>query len=105
MQELEITGSRIASVWWLLMWRGWLGGLVIGCSVAYPVGYGLRYFLPDSLFNPIYGIVGVAIPAAIFFVWWPIVVRMALQKRYGDFRIILVPTETIAALTEGVLAA
>jgi hypothetical protein len=34
MQEFELTAQRLASVWWLMLWRGWLGGLLVGILVG-----------------------------------------------------------------------
>ena len=90
MQELEASWSRALRVWWLIMWRGSLGGLVFGAIAGFVLGFfgalaGMSLEMIQLASAILGGIIGI--------VWFVIVVRMALRKRYGDFRIALVPRE------------
>ena len=38
MQELEITWQRVASVWWLIAWRAFLGGWILAFALAFLIG-------------------------------------------------------------------
>ena len=35
MQELDLTAQRLISVWWLCLWRGMLGGLLVGAIAGF----------------------------------------------------------------------
>jgi hypothetical protein len=87
MQELEPTPARIASVWWLIAWRAMVGGWIIALVLGFLIGEaGARAgidFEPVAAFATI-----VAWLAAL--AWGFVVVRMALRKRYGEFRLVLI---------------
>jgi hypothetical protein len=86
LQELEVTFSRVISVWWLLVWRSMLGAVVFGGIAGFIVGvaFGVLQLPFDSRFPGIAG-------AIAGFVWFIVVVRMALRKKYETFRIALLP--------------
>ena len=86
MQELEVTFSRVMSVWWLCIWRAALGGFVFGGIAGFIVGFafGILRLPLDPVFPTIAG-------GIIGFVWFIVVVRMALRKKYRNFRIALLP--------------
>lgn len=91
MDELEVTWGRAASVWWLLIWRGWLGGVLIGGLIGFAIAVvvalsGAQVGHRDSLAALLGLWAGLA--------WWLVAVRMALLKQYRDFRIVLVPRIT-----------
>ena len=89
MQELELTWQRILSIWWLLIWRAALGGFAIGFAIGLVIGV-IAFVIghrPGFAFNFGVGLV-------IGLVWWPFVIRMALQKEYKGFRIALLPPQT-----------
>ena len=86
MQELDPTWRRTLSVWWLVMWRGLLGGTAIGFAIGFVVG-AIRMALGIPQLSQAVPILG-AITAGL---WFLLVVRMALRKRYKGFRIALVP--------------
>lgn len=99
MQELEKSWDRVLPIWWIIIWRGVLGTMVISLSIALLfklVGSIIPTNLSDDhyfhLVAIFFQIARILIIAAAFFVWWPNVVRMALKKRYSGFRIALVPT-------------
>jgi hypothetical protein len=88
MQELEVTWGRVISVWWLLAWRGTLGAVLIGAVVGFIIGFigalaGVQQETITSLSTIAGAIVGLG--------WAIVVVQMGLRKRYGDFRLALVP--------------
>jgi hypothetical protein len=93
MAELEITWERVVCVWWLVLWRSLIGGFVVGICVAAPFVL-LAETSGDVLHSPFFTLAGIIGPLAIYFGWWPVVIHMALKKRYSGFRIALVPTTT-----------
>lgn len=88
MQELEPTWGRVLSVWWLLAWRSMVGALLIGAvlGTAFAAFAALRNWPAESIQAS-----GTAITALIGLIWVIVVVRMALKKQYGNFRIALLP--------------
>ncbi|HTC97316.1 MAG TPA: hypothetical protein VK734_06315 [Bradyrhizobium sp.] len=86
MQEVEITTGRLLRIVWLILWRGILGAFVLGAVFGFVVGF-------------IMGVMGLAqhvvtatsvIGLVVGLFWWVVVIKMALQKQYDDFRIALV---------------
>jgi hypothetical protein len=88
MQELEPSWNRVIAVWWLIFWRGTLGGVLLGGVVGFIEGFigGMLGASPQSI-TLVTSISG----GVVGFAWFIMVVRMALRKHYGDFRIALVP--------------
>jgi hypothetical protein len=88
MQELEPTWGRALRVWWLIFWRGVVGGALLGGLVGGIFGFAVAILkLPPEVivtYSPLLG-------AAVALPWIILVVRMALRKKYSDFRIALVP--------------
>jgi hypothetical protein len=93
MQELEITWERLASIWWLVMWRGMIGGAAFGACVTFVIALP-AVFSPNFPLSPFVTIAGIVGPAATLLVAWPVVIRMALTKNYQGFRIVLIPSAT-----------
>lgn len=90
MQELEVNLGRLLRIYWLLIWRSLLGSLVIGFVLGFFVGLVLRVLgVPLTQIRTISGAVGLVGGA----VWALFCLKMALQKKYRDFRIVLVPRE------------
>jgi hypothetical protein len=90
MRELEVNLGRLLRIYWLLIWRSLLGSLVIGFVLGFIVGLVLRVLgVPLTQIRTISGAVGLVGGA----VWALFCLKMALQKKYRDFRIILVPRE------------
>jgi hypothetical protein len=88
MQELDATMSRALRVWWLIMWRGIVGASLIGAVAGFVLGFvGTVAGMPPAAITLASGVLG----AIIGLVWMIVVVRMALRKQYGEFRIALVP--------------
>ena len=86
MQELELTWSRVMSVWWLIFWRGSIGALLVGGVIGFIIGFifGVLRIPMDPLIPGIPGGIGGLL-------WFVLVVRMALGKKYQGFRIALLP--------------
>jgi hypothetical protein len=84
MQGLEFTWKRVVAVWWLLTWRGGLGSMLLAVAGGAADGAisGARGAPSIPLtwtLNIITGVLGL--------IWMVFVVRMALRKRYSDFRL------------------
>jgi ribose/xylose/arabinose/galactoside ABC-type transport system permease subunit len=88
MQELEPTWPRVLSVWWLISWRGMVGAVLLGAAVGFVLGFVVALLhLPEEIITVGGGVMG----GIIGLVWVVVVIRMALRKKYGDFRIALLP--------------
>ena len=70
--ELEVTRGRAARIWWAFMWRGLIAVI---CA----------------------GVVGGIVGAAIGFLSWLVVIRMILNRNYGEFRLALVLNSPVTA--------
>jgi len=96
MQELEPTWQHTLSVWWLIIWRGFAGGMPLAGLAGFIIGFvGAIMHLPMDTLRLGATISGVVIGS----IWWIVVVRMALRKQYGKFRIALVPNAQIKETT------
>ena len=87
MQEREITWKRVASVWWLIAWRGLLGGWILAVVLAFLIGeaggrLGLDFPTVAAVATALSWLAGLA--------WGLLVVQMALKKNYKEFRLALV---------------
>ena len=87
MQDVEPGWDKVMRVVWLLTWRGLLGGVAIGFILGLAINMGLGLGFGVMLNANINGAMGLV----VMLIWWPFVVRMALKKRYRDFRIVLIP--------------
>ncbi len=87
-QELGITWARVIAIWWLILWRAVIGGLVLGLVASLIVGFGGGVL---GLSDDILQWMGTGIGVISNVVWYVFAVRMALEKSYRDFRIALVP--------------
>jgi hypothetical protein len=89
--ELEKTWGRAASIWWLFMWRGVLGGVILGGIVGFLIGIvGTMLGVPRETLI----ITTQIITLPIGLLWGIVVLRMGLKKKYRDFRIALVPRDS-----------
>ncbi len=90
MQELEVTWSRVLSVWWLIHWRALAGGLATGVALGTLLGLAAVFAdLPSST------AVQLGISAVAGYAWTIIAMRMALRKKYREFRIVLLPRDGV----------
>jgi multisubunit Na+/H+ antiporter MnhE subunit len=87
MQELEITIGRLLRIFWLFAWRATIGGAGSGGIVGFVIGFVMgaagstREHL--TLVTSLAGLVAGTI-------WSMVVLKMALEKQYQDFRIALI---------------
>lgn len=86
--EVELTPRRLLSIFWLFLWRGLAGAVALGASIGFVLGLGIALAIGrHELWAPTF--IG-SISAAAGFVWQVYAMRMALRKRYKDFRIVLI---------------
>jgi hypothetical protein len=88
--SIEVTWGRATKVWWSLLWRAALFGLLAGGAIGFVIGL-------------ILGAAGVAAEVITAAGTWaglligiPVgiwVVRTVLRKSWSDFRIVLVPPQ------------
>ena len=78
----------VVKIWWLMTWRATLGSILTGAIVGVIVGViGLISGWPASTRT----IVTLSLGAIIGVAWHVVAVRMALDKRYSDFRLTIAP--------------
>ena len=87
MEEVELTAQRVASVWWLIAWRAMIGGWIIALILGFLIGE-LGAILGFA-FQPV-ALVATVVAWLAALAWGFVVVRMALKKRYKEFRLALV---------------
>jgi hypothetical protein len=85
MQEVELTAQRLLSVWWLIFWRGTIGGMILGFLVGGIIGFVMAIAGSASLAAAAGGYAGLTVMPF----WGLLVVYMALRKNYKGFRIAL----------------
>ena len=91
MQELEPTWQRTLSVWWLILWRGIVGSVLLSIAIIALVdALAALIGIESKALN----MIGALVVWLGSIVWGVVVVRMALQKRYRDFRLALIGTPT-----------
>jgi hypothetical protein len=85
MQELEVTWDRIVPICWLIVWRLFVGSIFIGTILLILIAPIFETIFPGASLR----FYALALTAARFVsaiivlvVWWPLVVRMAVRKRY-----------------------
>jgi Na+/H+-translocating membrane pyrophosphatase len=101
MTELDVTWRRVAAIWWLLFWRGMVGGFLLGAIMGAVVGLigGVVYFASGGRDPQTaaqigrYSALALAMPLGLW--WYMVIIRMALRKKYTGFRIVLVAYETV----------
>ena len=89
-QKSELTWQRALSVWWLLYWRGVIGGVIIAVVIGFGIGLiGSLAGVNEEAVKFTSTVVG----TPLGFVWVIVVMQMALRKRYRDFRLALIPRD------------
>ena len=87
MQEMEITIGRLLRIFWLFMWRATVGGAIAGAIAGFVIGFAMGVAGSTrehiALVTSLAGLVAGAI-------WSIVVLKMALEKQYRDFRIALI---------------
>jgi hypothetical protein len=90
---------RIVSTWWLLVWRGTFGYIVVGVILELANGY----LEMATDWSPRQIELATSVTAAVLGVVWLIpVVFMALRKRYNDYQLVLTsPGESVPLAITG----
>jgi hypothetical protein len=90
MTELEPTWPRVIAIWWLLAWRGIVGGILIGIIVGIVMGIAAAL---GGIDRASMRLITSLISAPAGLVWAGIVIRMALKKKFRGFRVALLPPD------------
>ena len=89
MREIQPGWNEILRITWFLLWRIILGGVgigfVLGLIVNLAAGYAFGVTLGQEL--------NLRIGLVVALIWWPIVVRMVLNKRFRGFRLALISAD------------
>lgn len=83
-----MTWQQVFRVWWLLAWRGLLGLIVIGGAVGYVVGLALNSI---GASQDVVKVISTLIGLAVYLFWGLVIVRMAINKTYRDFKLTFTP--------------
>jgi hypothetical protein len=86
MQEVELTAQRLLSVWWLILWRSSVGGMMIGFVIGGIAGFAVAIAGYANLASAAGSYAGLTIMPF----WGLLIVHMTLRKNYKSFRIALV---------------
>lgn len=89
MGEIEPGWNEVVRITWFLIWRAVLGGFVMGFVLGLIVNLTAGYAFGMMMRSE----VNLAIGLAVALLWWPMVVRMALKKRFHGFRLALIATD------------
>ena len=88
MQTVQATWWHVIQIYWLLLWRSSLGGLLLALLVGLVWGlFAALVRMPSLAILPVAMLLGCISGTA----WSLVVVRMALGKTYRGFRLALVP--------------
>jgi hypothetical protein len=87
---------HVVSTWWLLVWRGTLGYIVIGIILDFAGDY--LEMATDGSPRQIGQVTSIT-AVALGIIWLIPVVFMALRKRYDDYQLVLTLPGDIAPLT------
>ena len=84
----DMTWQQVFRVWWLLAWRGLLGFMIFVAIIG-----GVIKVLLDGLgaSQEVQGLIGTIIGLVVYVVWGMVIVRMAINKSYRDFRLAYTP--------------
>ena len=84
----QMTWQQVLRVWWLLAWRGLAGLIVIGGTVGYVVGLALNSI---GASQDTVKVISTLIGLSIYLLWGLVIVRMAVDKTYRDFKLTFTP--------------
>jgi len=88
MREIEAGWNEVIRITWFLIWRAVLGGFVMGFVLGLIVNLAAGYAFGILMRSE----VNLAVGLVVALLWWPVVVRMALKKRFQGFRLALIAT-------------
>ena len=89
--KLEPTWDRVIAVWWLMAWRSVVGGLLLTGMVGLIIRFIGEAFDESTTDNM--AVMMVIIAWVVAWAWNVAVVKMALQKKYSDFYLVLAPDD------------
>ena len=89
--KLEPTWDRVIAVWWLMAWRSVVGGLLLTGMVGLIIRFIGEAFDESTTDNM--AVMMVIIAWVVAWAWNVAVVKMALQKKYSDFYLVLASTD------------
>jgi hypothetical protein len=89
--KLEPTWERVMAVWWLMAWRSLVGGLLLSGMVYFIIRFIGQAFDESTTDNM--AVMMVIISWVVAWAWNVAVVKMALQKKYSQFYLVLAPTD------------
>ena len=89
--KLEPTWDRVIAVWWLMAWRSVVGGLLLTGMVGLIIRFIGEAFDASTTDNM--AVMMVIIAWVVAWAWNVAVVKMALQKKYSDFYLVLAPDD------------
>ena len=87
MREVEITIGRLLRIFWLFAWRSVIGGAILGAVIGFVIGFVMGVVGGTREHVALAGSVAGMLVGAT---WAVLVLKMALQKEYSDFRIMLI---------------
>jgi hypothetical protein len=95
MHELPLTWPRVARIWWLMAWRITVGAVILGFvfgGIAGGVTGGIEGALGATRETMLWStkLAGQVAGFIASLIWLFFVLRMALRKRYSDFRLALI---------------
>jgi membrane associated rhomboid family serine protease len=87
LQEIELTSGKLLRIAWLIAWRGSIGGAVLGAIAGFVVGFtmGIAGSPRDQI-----AVVARIAGGVAGVTWFVVACKMALEKRYQEFRIALI---------------
>jgi hypothetical protein len=92
--ELEITWRRIVRVWWAYTWRNLIAlvaAAIIGGIIGFILGFVGHFIgIPTGVIQIIAAVIGCSVGLIVSL----IPMKMILGKNYGEFRLVLLPSDT-----------
>lgn len=93
METVDVTLGRVVKIWWFFMWRTVLFSTIAGIVAGFLLGLLLLFVgMAEATKQGIAEIAGALITIPIG-IW---VVSQLFEKRFSDFRLVLVPRDTIS---------
>ncbi len=90
MDVLPVTWQRVLKIWWYLVWRSLVIASLVGSLIGFLIGIVGGIIRLDQNLLILLSKVGGAISGGLVAVW--VTKRMVENKRFSDFRIVLIST-------------
>lgn len=98
MNTAEVTLGRVVKIWWFIIWRTVLFSAIAGIVLGFLLGLLLLFVgMAEATKQGIAEIIGALITVPIG-IW---VVSQLFEKKFSDFRIVLVPRESVPPTADG----